>query len=229
MSLQISCQSLSKSFSTQDLFKDISFGIHENEKLGLIGPNGSGKSTLLKILFGLEKPDKGEVAVKKGLNLVYLAQTETYNKSHTIEEILLESLHEDIDINDKYVLVDRILKQAGFENSSQIFGELSGGWRKRVAIASALIQSPDVLFMDEPTNHLDLESIEALNYALSIFEGTVIFVSHDREFVGSLATRIIEVTPEGIHDFKGTYDEYLDHEGGDFFKRLTSGGITAKK
>lgn len=213
MSLQISCQSLAKSFSTQDLFKDISFGIHENEKLGLIGPNGSGKSTLLKILYGLEKPDQGEVAVKKGLNLVYLAQTEAFNKSQTIEEILLESLHEDIDVNDKYVLVDRILKQAGFESSSQIFGELSGGWRKRVAIASALIQSPDILFMDEPTNHLDLEGILWLESVLKSAQFSFVVISHDRFFLENISNRIMEINrtyPGGFFKTEGNYSEFIN-------------------
>ena len=96
---------------------------------------------------------------------------------------------------------------------------LSGGEKSRIIIARMIMAEDNVIALDEPTNHLDLESIEALNYALSIYEGTVIFVSHDREFVSSLATRIIEVTPEGITDYQGTYDEYLEKEGGDIFKR----------
>jgi ATPase subunit of ABC transporter with duplicated ATPase domains len=91
-----------------------------------------------------------------------------------------------------------------------------------------IMAEDNVIALDEPTNHLDLESIEALNYALTVYEGTVIFVSHDREFVSSLATRIIEVTPEGITDYHGTYDEYLEKEGGDFFKR-SSGSLAKAK
>ena len=213
MSLQISCQSLTKSFSTQELFKDVSFGIHEGEKLGLIGPNGSGKSTLLKILYGLEKPDKGEVAIRKGLNLVYVGQTETFNVDNTIEEILLQSLPDAIDINEKYILVDRITKQAGFNDSSQKFSDLSGGWRKRVAIAAALIQSPDVLFMDEPTNHLDLEGILWLEALLKGSRFSYVLISHDRYFLENCTNRIIEINrtyPGGFFRTEGNYSQFLD-------------------
>lgn len=92
-------------------------------------------------------------------------------------------------------------------------------------IGKMILAGDNVIALDEPTNHLDLETIEALNYALSLFEGTVILVSHDREFISSLCTRIIEVTPEGIKDFKGTYEEFLEREGNDFYKRLTGGAV----
>ena len=105
---------------------------------------------------------------------------------------------------------------------------LSGGEKSRLIIARMIMAEDNLLALDEPTNHLDLESIEALNYALSIYEGTVIFVSHDREFVSSLATRILEITPDGVKDFKGTYEEFLDREGADFYKRQASVSILAK-
>ncbi|HMZ61629.1 MAG TPA: ATP-binding cassette domain-containing protein, partial [Leptospiraceae bacterium] len=104
---------------------------------------------------------------------------------------------------------------------------LSGGEKSRLIIARMIMAEDNVLALDEPTNHLDLESIESLNYALSQYEGTVLFVSHDREFVSSLATRIIEVTPERVMDFTGTYDEYLSKEGNDFFKRQNSSAVLA--
>ena len=105
---------------------------------------------------------------------------------------------------------------------------LSGGEKSRLILSRMIMAEDNVLALDEPTNHLDLESIEALNYALSLFEGTVIFVTHDREFVSSLATRIIEVTPGQVIDFKGTYDEYLEKEGAEFFKRAAGGSMLAK-
>ena len=105
---------------------------------------------------------------------------------------------------------------------------LSGGEKSRLIIAKMIMAEDNVLALDEPTNHLDLESIESLNYALSIYEGTVIFVSHDREFVSSLATRIIEVTPDGVTDYHGTYDEYLEKEGSEFFKKSSNTGVLAK-
>ena len=105
---------------------------------------------------------------------------------------------------------------------------LSGGEKSRLILSRMIMAEENVLALDEPTNHLDLESIEALNYALSLFDGTVIFVSHDREFVSSLATRIIEVTPGQVIDFKGTYEEYLEKEGAEFFKRAASGSMLAK-
>ncbi|MGQ2872824.1 ATP-binding cassette domain-containing protein, partial [Leptospira santarosai] len=105
---------------------------------------------------------------------------------------------------------------------------LSGGEKSRLIIGRMIISGDNLLALDEPTNHLDLETIEALNYALSIFEGTVIFVSHDREFVSSLATRVIEVSTEGIRDFKGTYEDFLEREGAEFYKRLSGGPVLAE-
>ena len=105
---------------------------------------------------------------------------------------------------------------------------LSGGEKCRLIIGRMLIEENNVLALDEPTNHLDLESIEALNYSLTEFPGTVLLVSHDREFISSVATRIIEVTPDGINDFKGTYDEFLEKEGAEFFKRLSTRSMAEK-
>lgn len=212
------------------IFKDFSVSISKGEKVAIIGTNGVGKTTLLKCLLKVIEPDSGKVKWGESVRASYFPQDhrDAIGKDKpSLIEWLFQFAEPDTDTNVIRSLLGRMLFSGDMAQKST--SVLSGGEKSRLIIARMILAEDNVLALDEPTNHLDLESIEALNYSLSIFEGTVVFVSHDREFVSSLATRIIEVTPEGIHDFKGTYDEYLEHEGGDFFKRLSTGAVTAKK
>ena len=158
----LSCQNLSKSFGARPLFENLSFGLFEGERTGLIGPNGTGKSTLLKILAGVEKLDDGVIAARKGLRVGYLAQQDRFEDpgTLTVREAVtkgLEGLHlEDWEVD---IRVEGGLDDAGFTNHDQQVSKLSGGWRKRLAILTQVLREPDLLLLDEPTNHLDLEGV----------------------------------------------------------------------
>ncbi|MBU3915576.1 ATP-binding cassette domain-containing protein, partial [bacterium] len=215
MTILISCQSISKSFGAQPLFSDISMSFSSGERLGLIGPNGSGKSTLLKILAGFEQTDEGEISAKKGTKLVYLAQDDDLALEKTVEQTLLDVLaDENIEDAEKYNRVQKWTTRAGFSDSDQIAGHLSGGWKKRLAILKAIILEPDLLFMDEPTNHLDLEGILWLEELLRKPDFAFIVVSHDRYFLENVTNRIIELNrryPEGYLRVDGSYSDFIFH------------------
>ena len=168
MTLLLSAQSLSKSYGARPLFERISLGIFKGDRIGLIGPNGSGKSTLLKLLSGLETPDRGEIALRKSTRLAYLAQDSEFPPEATVISVLLDALARDpiqakLEPFEREVQVAVTLGKVGFSDFSQLASTLSGGWRKRLAIAAALVIEPDILLMDEPTNHLDLEGIPLLS------------------------------------------------------------------
>ncbi len=208
----ISCQALYKSYGTTTLFSDISFGIFADEHLGLIGPNGSGKTTLLKILAELESPSEGKVSRKRQLRLVYLAQEDQLDPTKTVIETLFESEPEVADNWASDRNIRKIVEQMGFPDLEQKVETLSGGWRKRLAIARALIQKPDLLFMDEPTNHLDLEGILWLEARLKRADFAFVLVSHDRVFLENTSNRILELNkayPKGYIKVEGNYSTFL--------------------
>ncbi len=216
MSNLVNCQSLSKSFGAQVLFKGINLVVSEGDRIGIVGPNGSGKSTLLKIICGLEEQDSGEVLLKKHARLSYLAQADLFDDCRSISENLLASLHaEDLEESEKFNLVLTILSRAEFEDPETPVGRLSGGWRKRLAICRTLLVAPDVLVMDEPTNHLDIEGILWLEKMLSGRSGgqeTFLLVSHDRHFLENCTNRVVELSsvyPEGLFQVKGNYSRFL--------------------
>lgn len=211
--LLINARGLRKSFGAVPLFEDISISIFEGGRLGLIGPNGSGKSTLLGILAGTIEPDAGEVAVRKNTRLAYVAQQSEYRGGETVRDVLNDAwsrAHHSQD--EKLGRIAEIAGRVGFTDLDGSAAELSGGWRKRLAIAEALIQSPDVLLLDEPTNHLDMAGIEWLETFLNNARLACVVISHDRYFLENTATEMAElnrVYREGILHVDGGYSAFL--------------------
>ncbi len=214
MTLFIHCQELSKSFGTRMLFRDLSMSIFSGDRIGLIGPNGTGKSTLLKILAGLERADSGDVSMKRELKVGYVPQTCDF-PDELPEEILLKVLEKDKNLQDyeKEPLVKTWLSKVGFKDNATSAARLSGGWKKRLALAKELISSPDLLLLDEPTNHLDLEGIFFLEKFLTKEATTYLLVSHDRYFLQNATNKVIEIDfsyPKGIFAIDGSYGTFLE-------------------
>jgi ATP-binding cassette subfamily F protein uup len=206
MAVLLTCQDLTRQFGASTLFENISFTIGDGEHHGLIGPNGAGKSTLLRILAGLEYTDRGEVALRKGVRMVYLPQEPEFDPSQTVLQILEASAHE-------HANVPVVLGQTGFTDTSMRPGEMSGGWRKRLALARALVQQPDLLLLDEPTNHLDVAGIEWLEQLLGSAPFSTVTVSHDRYFLENTATHMMEIRrsyPDGLFRVAGNYSTFLE-------------------
>src|SRR5215831_13879599 len=209
-SLLLSCDAISKAYGTRSLFEELSFGLFEGDQVGLVGANGSGKSTLLKILAGLESPDRGTRSLRGGIQLGYVAQDPELPSGLTVEETVAASLTAVED--DAPGRVAQALGRGGFPDGHAAVDSLSGGWRKRLAIACALASEPDVLLMDEPTNHLDVEGILWLEELLAERARAALFVSHDRYFLERMSSRILELGrayPGGLFESAGTYSEFL--------------------
>jgi ATP-binding cassette subfamily F protein uup len=214
MSLLLSCQAISKAYGTAPLFEQLSFGLSEGDRVGLVGPNGSGKSTLLRILAGIETPDSGTRSVRRLLRLGYVPQDASFPPDQRIEDIVTAALHDDVlDTDDRHTRVSVTLAKVGFPDAQQRVATLSGGWTKRLAIACALVRAPDLLLMDEPTNHLDLEGILWLEKLLRSEALAFLVVSHDRYFLENVANRIIELNrcyATGVFDTRGNYSDFLE-------------------
>lgn len=214
MGILVSCQTISKSYSSRPLFKDISFGIEDRERIGLIGPNGAGKSTLLKILAGEVEPDNGAVVSRRQLRISFLTQEQSFAPDATVEEVVTAAAEEvEFEDYERAASVDSTLADIGFPDRNAPAGSLSGGWRKRLAIACVLAQQPELLFMDEPTNHLDLEGILWLETLLKKSSFAYVLVSHDRAFLETVANRVIELNPtypQGFISVKGNYSVFLE-------------------
>jgi ATP-binding cassette subfamily F protein uup len=204
----LSIESLTKSFTSRPLFDDLNFTIAEGDHIGLVGPNGSGKSTLLKILAGLEDPDSGTRAVRKGLRIGYVPQDPVFAPGKTVEEVVFEAIGD----YEKADLAGRALGKAGFNDHSISTETLSGGWRKRLAIARALALEPDVLLLDEPTNHLDVDGILWLESLMKSEPEAFVAVSHDRYFLENVTRRMLELNrayANGLLQTDGKYSEFL--------------------
>jgi ATP-binding cassette subfamily F protein uup len=212
--LLLSCESISKQYGARPLFQDLSFGLSEGDRVGLVGPNGAGKSTLLKIMAGLEEPDGGTRSVRKGIRTGYVPQDPAFAADLPAEEVLVAALAgEPLEDYEKATRAAVALGRLGFRDPRQRVGTLSGGWRKRLSIARELVRRPDVLLLDEPTNHLDLEGILDLEELLAAEALAYVVVSHDRYFLERVARRCLEldrVYPEGLLEVDGTYSDLLE-------------------
>jgi ATP-binding cassette subfamily F protein uup len=192
----LNAQGIAKSFGSDPLFEEVSINVNEGDRLGLIGPNGSGKSTLLEILAGRSQPDHGTVAVRKGTRLQYVAQESQFEAGATIRTIIRRALDRSgVPDSERGAREGETLGRAGFSDFDVEALSLSGGWRKRLAIAEALVQEPAILLLDEPTNHLDLAGIEWLEDLLRDAPFASIVVSHDRYFLERVTTRMMELSP----------------------------------
>ena len=210
----INAQGLSKRYGLAPLFEDISFTVSEGERIGLIGPNGSGKSTLLEILFGRVKPDKGDVAIRKGAKVSFVEQISRFAPEATCRSVIESALERSgVSEQDLSFRTEEALSRAGFTDFETHAAALSGGWRKRLAVVEGLVQEPDILLLDEPTNHLDLEGIKWLERLLDDAEFACVVVSHDRYFLENVANDMVELDRayrEGFLRVKGKYSVFLE-------------------
>ncbi|HEX3176432.1 MAG TPA: ABC-F family ATP-binding cassette domain-containing protein [Methylomirabilota bacterium] len=210
-SLLLSCERVSKAYGARSLFDDLTLGLFEGDQAGLVGPNGSGKSTLLKILAGLIPPDAGSRSLRAGIRVGYVPQDPAFEPDRTIEDVVLAAVA-DLDPADQPGHVAQALGRAGFTDAQVPVEALSGGWKKRLAIARALAAGPDVVLMDEPTNHLDVDGILWLEDLLRERTRACLVVSHDRYFLEHVATRMLELDrayPAGVFETDGTYSDFL--------------------
>jgi len=200
---------LGKGFDDAPLFSNLNLLAEVGERIAVIGPNGIGKTTLLRLLVHDLQPDSGSIKWSENANIGYYAQDHSDDFSNDMTLFDWMSLWKQKGDDEQAVraILGRMLFSADDINKSVT--KISGGEQGRMLFGKLIMQKPNILVMDEPTNHLDMESIEALNLALENYPGTLIFVSHDREFVSSLATRIIELSPSGITNFNGNYEDYL--------------------
>lgn len=199
-------QNLTKSFGADVLFQNISFGISEGQRVGLIAKNGTGKTTLLSILIGHEGKDKGTVIFRNDLRVGYLEQTPQFEP----EESVLDACFNHEGDPDKILRAKQILTQLRINDLTQSMQQLSGGQQKRVALANVLITQPDMLILDEPTNHLDLQMIEWLEGWLSRGNKTLLMVTHDRFFLDRVCNVILELDNQTIYTYRGNYAYYLE-------------------
>ena len=210
----LSAQSLSKRYGVAPLFQNISFTISEGERIGLIGPNGSGKSTLIEILAGRVQPDSGEVALRKRARLASVIQVSEFAGGETVRSVIEKSLREgQVPEPERAARFAEVLGRAGFADLEASAASLSGGWRKRLAIAAALVWHPDILLLDEPTNHLDLEGIEWLESVLHDAPFACVVVSHDRYFLENVTNAMVEISrfyEDGFLRVAGNYSAFLE-------------------
>ena len=241
----ITLENISKSYSEKKLLEDISLGINDKEKIGLIGVNGTGKSTLLKIIAGAQIPDDGTITKANKVRIEYLPQNPYYDENATVLEQVFKGTCEEMKIIGDYQdvldkinksydekLNDRLLKlqekmdalnlwdlessaktvltKLGIKDFNQKVKELSGGQRKRVSLASALITPCELLILDEPTNHLDNDTIDWLETYLNSFKGSILMITHDRYFLDRVTNRILELDKGILYSYEGNYSVFLE-------------------
>lgn len=234
----LSVENISKSFGERVLFENLSFGINKDQKIALVAKNGTGKTTLLNIVAGIDEPDTGNVVSRNGLKIAYLSQKDALDTALTIEETILAAENETLRIIAQYehalenptdaeayqkafelmelhqawdyeTTYKQILFKLGLSDIHQLIKNLSGGQKKRLALAIALLNQPDLLILDEPTNHLDLEMIEWLEKYLHKENMTLFMVTHDRYFLERVCNDIIELDNGQLYRYKGNYSYFL--------------------
>lgn len=195
------------------LFRALNMMVEVGEKVAILGANGIGKTTLLRTLMGELAPQSGEIKWSENANIGYYAQDHAaeFAEAMTVFDWMSQWKQAGDDEQAVRGILGRLL--FGQDDIKKPVGVLSGGEKGRMLFGKLMMQKPNILLMDEPTNHLDMESIESLNAALELYQGTLLFVSHDREFVSSLATRIVEILPDRVVDFSGNYEDYLRSQG----------------
>jgi len=242
----LSMKNVSKSFSEKVLFEDISFGVEDNDRIGLVGINGTGKSTFLKILSGQIEPDSGSIARSSGITIQYLPQNPEFDMDMTVLEHILQGDHPVMKAVRKYestsnklqispdnkklqaeltirasemdaldgwnfeVEAKSILTRLGIDDVNHRIGELSGGHKRRIALAETLIRPSDLLVLDEPTNHIDFEAIKWLENYLAARRGALLLVTHDRYFLSRVINRIIEIDRGGLYNYAGNFEYFLE-------------------
>jgi ATP-binding cassette subfamily F protein uup len=213
MGVLLSVSAIGRRFGARVLFENLSLSLSEGDRTGLIGPNGSGKTTLLEILAGNDAPDEGTRALRKQTRLAYVPQDSLFAPGDTIGSVLAAALADvPLEEEEKLACVQLMLGRAELRDTATPAASLSGGWKKRLAIAAALIASPDVLLLDEPTNHLDLEGILWLETAIQAARASLV-VTHDRYFLERVATQMVEINrayPQGSFQVSGNYSEFLE-------------------
>jgi ATP-binding cassette, subfamily F, member 3 len=231
-------EQVSKQFGSKAIFEDVSFHLRPGEKVGLVGENGTGKTTFFKIITGTALPDKGRVTIRKGLRLGLLEQEMKGGSVTVLERVMLGDPHflkvkiemEELELGqtfherygdlqheferlggyDREARAKIILQGLGFKSEQwgKPLDQLSGGWRMRCELSRLLLQRPDVLLLDEPSNHLDLQSVVWLESFLKAHEGSVLIISHDRRFLNSLVSRVVELERGSLSVYAGNYDDY---------------------
>lgn len=235
----ISVENISKSYGERILFEELSFGINKDQKIAFVAKNGSGKTSILNIMAGLDVPDTGQVISRKGIQISYLAQNETLNPELSIKEVVFSSENKTLQVIEQYnkalenpenaeayqhafelmeqqnawdfdTQYKQILSKLKFDNLDQKVSDLSGGQKKRLSLATILINKPDLLILDEPTNHLDLEMIEWLESYFAKEKITLFMVTHDRYFLERVCNEIVELDHGKLYRYKGNYSYYLE-------------------
>ena len=205
----LTAEHITKAYSERILLDDVSFSLQEGEKVGIIGVNGMGKSTLLRIIAGAEEPDAGTVIIGNSIKIGYLPQTPVFAEGETVLSAALRNVMETPEDFGKESEAKSLLGKLDFTDFQQPVGELSGGQKKRVALAHVLLQPVDILVLDEPTNHLDSAMSGWLEEYLLRFRGTLVMVTHDRYFLDRVSTRIVEVDRGGVYSYPGSYSKYV--------------------
>lgn len=201
----LNVEKVSKTYGEKELFNNISLGINSGDKIGLIGVNGTGKSTLLKIIAGVEEPDEGQVVKGKGIELAYLAQTPLYYDNENVLEYVMRGKHADSQPKAK-----EILNKLGITNYGAMMNILSGGQKKRAALARTLVEPARLLILDEPTNHLDNDMVLWLEQFIKNFKGELIMVTHDRYFLDNVTNRIVELDKASLYSYDTNYSGFLE-------------------
>ena len=240
MAIDLQIENVSKSFGELELFSDISFTVEERQRIGLIACNGKGKSTLLKIIAGEEPLDSGKITLRGGVRVGYLEQEPDFDPALTVIEACLQRNSEKAGVIARYeealengdhdalqhlmeemdrleawdyeTRAKQVLTKLKIDKFNQPVKELSGGQKKRVALASVLIDEPQLMILDEPTNHLDLKTKDILKQALQDYDGTLILVSHDRDFLDGLVTKVYEFGDGRVREHLCGINEFLENK-----------------